>query len=329
MEDNIKIKFTKEVISESVQRYCAKDNDITMIGNHQNYVFRANLQDRTIFIRITHESHRNKQLIQAEIEWIQYLSTNGILVAKPVFSKNDLLIETVVYDNDTFFIVAFEEAIGKGIGQYPWSTDNVELLGRLTAKMHILSKNYIPTNSCKRFVWYENNYISRAGEYLPNGHLKVLDALNDLIEQIHKLPKDMDSYGLIHGDMVACNYHVDGDKITLFDFDEASYCWFINDIAIQLFYESLTCRGELDFEGSQLSATHFLKGYCENKVLGSFWLKQIPLFIKLREIILYIAIVRSRNLNDLDEWSMNFMKGRKERIENKVPFIEIDYTKLL
>lgn len=329
MEEKVKVKFTKEVISESVQRYCVKDNDITMIGNHQNYVFRANLHDRTIFIRITHESHRNKQLIQAEIEWIQYLSINGILVAKPIFSRSDLLIETIAYENDTFFVVAFEEAIGKGIGQYPWSTDNVELLGRLTAKIHILSRNYTPINSCRRFEWYENKFISRASEYLPKRHLKVVDALNELIEQINKLPRDNNSYGLIHGDMVACNYHVDGDKITIFDFDESSYCWFINDIAIQLFYESLTWRGELDFEGSQLSATHFFKGYCENKALDSFWLKQIPLFVKLREIILYIAIVRSRNLNDLDEWSMNFMKGRKERIENKVPFIEIDYTKLL
>ncbi|MBL4937616.1 phosphotransferase [Clostridium sp. YIM B02515] len=329
MEERFINKFTKEVIAESVQRYCAKNTDITMMGNHQNYVFRAYIHDRTIFIRITHESHRTKQLIQAEIEWIEYLSNNGILVANPVTSRNDLLIETVIAENDTFFVVAFEEAIGKGIGQYPWSTDNVELLGRLTAKMHILSQDYTPVSNCRRFEWYENNFISRAGEYLPKGHSKVIEALNELIEQINRLPRSMDSYGLIHGDMVACNYHVDGDRITIFDFDESSYCWFINDIAIQLFYESLTWRGELDIEGSRLSATHFLKGYCENKALDSFWLKQIPLFVKLREIILYIAIVRSRDLNDLDEWSMNFMKGRKERIENRIPFIEIDYSKLL
>jgi len=329
MEEKLKSKFTKEIISESIQRYCVKDNDIMLIGNHQNYVFRVNVHGRTTFIRITHESHRNKQLIQAELEWIEYLSSNGILVAKPIFSRNEILIETVTSENNAFFVVAFEEAIGKGIGQYPWSTHNVERLGKLTAKIHTLSMKYTPISNCRRFQWAENNFLSRASEYLPKGHSKIIDTLNELIQQINKLPKDNNSYGLIHGDMVACNYHVDDDKITLFDFDQSSYCWFINDIAIQLFYESLTWRGELDIQGSQLSAKHFLKGYCENKMLDSFWLKQISLFVKLREIILYIAIVRSRNLNDLDEWSMNFMKGRKERIENKVPFIEIDYTKLL
>ena len=328
MEERIKNKFTKEVISESAERYCVSKDKLVLVGNHQNYVFKANRPDGTIFIRITHKSHRNKELIQEEIEWINYLSRKGILVARPVASKNDLFIETVISGDDTFFVVAFEEATGKGIGQYPWSTDNVELLGQLTARIHLLSKDYSLISDCKRFQWDENNFISKASEYLPKDQWKVVDTLNELIQQIKKLPTDNNSYGLIHGDMVACNYHVDGNNVTFFDFDECSYCWFINDIAIQLFYESLTWKGELDIEGAQLSAKHFLKGYCEYKALDSFWLKHIPLFIKLREIILYIAIIRSRNLNDLDEWSMNFMKGRRERIENNIPFIEIDYTKL-
>jgi Ser/Thr protein kinase RdoA (MazF antagonist) len=329
MEVKIKSKFTKEAIMEALQRYHVSENNITLVGDHQNYVFRAHRLDKTLFLRITHEAHRNKLLIQAEIDWIGYLAKEGILVAKPIFSVNGLLIETVASENDTFFVVAFEEAIGKGIGQYPWSTDNVELLGKLTARMHHLSTKYTPISSCRRFPWYENNFIKRAGEYLPKGNLKVLDVLNELVDQIKKLPRDNNSYGLIHGDLVACNYHVDGERITLFDFDEACYCFFVNDIAIQLFYESLTWRGELDFEGSKLSARHFLKGYCENKTLDSFWLKQIPLFMKLREIILYIAIIRSRDLKALDLWSMNFMKERKERIESNIPFIDIDYTKLI
>jgi len=328
MEERIKNKFTKEVISESAERYCVTSNNMILVGNHQNYVFKVNRSEGTIFIRITHESHRNKQLIQAEIEWINYLSRKDILVARPIVSKNALLIETVMCEEDTFFVVAFEEAAGKGIGQYPWSTENVELLGQLTARMHLLSKDYTLVSDCKRFQWDENNFISKASEYLPKDQWKVVDTLNALIQQIKKLPTGNNSYGLIHGDMVACNYHVDGNKVTFFDFDECSYCWFINDIAIQLFYESLTWRGELDIEGSLLSAKHFLRGYCECKALDSFWLKQIPLFINLREIILYIAIVRSKNSNNLDEWSMNFMKGRRERIENRIPFIEIDYTKL-
>lgn len=326
MEERIKNKFKRKVIEASANRYGCMYHNLELIGNHQHYVYKVKKNNGYIFIRITHQSHRQWKDISAEINWIKHLSSKGINVAMPIYSYNNLVIETIHDEDEIFYVVAFKEAKGKGIGQYPWNFKIPYTLGKLTAHMHVIAKDYIPIHTNKRYNWDKNNFINNASDYLPDNQFKVIEELNSLVAQIKVLPKYRDSFGLIHGDLVACNYHFDGNRITLFDFDESCYCWFINDIAIQLFYWSLTYRGHIDKEGAYTCAMHFLEGYRKVNSIEAFWLKQIPLFIKLREIVLYIAIYRSRNLNDLDEWSMNFMKDRRKKIEDKTPFIDIDFS---
>ena len=74
---------------------------------------------------------------------------------------------------------------------------------------------------------------------------------------------------------------------------------------------------------------HFLRGYgrtCSHR----WWLKEIPYFLKIREIELYAVIYRDFDLNDIDdEWCVRFMHDRKSRIpENDVPFVDFDFQLL-
>jgi hypothetical protein len=47
--------------------------------------------------------------------------------------------------------------------------------------------------------------------------------------------------------------------------------------------------------------------------------------LKQREIDLYGVIYRSFDVNNIsDSWVARFMQGRKERIENDVPYVEIE-----
>jgi len=51
--------------------------------------------------------------------------------------------------------------------------------------------------------------------------------------------------------------------------------------------------------------------------------------LKLREIDLYAVIHRSFDVDNIDHpWVEMFMKDRKGRIENDVPFIEFDFETL-
>ena len=75
--------------------------------------------------------------------------------------------------------------------------------------------------------------------------------------------------------------------------------------------------------------TYFLRGYRQAYSLDSNWLKEIPAFLKLRELELYAVVHRDFDINNIDHvWIGNFMRDRKSRIDQGIPFIEFDFESL-
>ena len=114
-------------------------------------------------------------------------------------------------------------------------------------------------------------------------------------------------------------------NITLFDFDDCVYGWFIYDIAMVLFYA-------VPFEASEAPGVarefmpHFMRGYRRENQFDDAWLQELPYLLKLREIELYAVIHRSFDVNNVDDpWAARFMDGRKQRIENDVPYLDLDF----
>jgi hypothetical protein len=61
--------------------------------------------------------------------------------------------------------------------------------------------------------------------------------------------------------------------------------------------------------------------------LDQDWLKEIPYFLKLREIDLYAVIHRSFDVENItDPWVAMYMENRKQRIEDEVPFLDFDFS---
>lgn len=68
---------------------------------------------------------------------------------------------------------------------------------------------------------------------------------------------------------------------------------------------------------------YFLKGYKEENYFDENWLKQIPLFLQLRELIVYVGCYRSWDFSNLNQWSIDWLKESKIRIENNEPVVNI------
>jgi Ser/Thr protein kinase RdoA (MazF antagonist) len=149
-----------------------------------------------------------------------------------------------------------------------------------------------------------------------------------LCDHLSVLPKENTSYGLIHQDAHGSNFLVDeAGVLTLFDFDDCVYSWFVNDIAIVLFYTVMDAEDWPTFTREFM--THFLWGYRQAHPLDPKWLKEIPCFLKLREIELYAVIHRDFEVSNIDHWwCARFMRDRKYKIEHDVPFIDFDFESL-
>jgi amicoumacin kinase len=121
---------------------------------------------------------------------------------------------------------------------------------------------------------------------------------------------------------------VDEDgTITLFDFDDCAYSWFVNDIAMALFYIVTGRKEQSDFTAKFMR--NFLRGYRQANRLDPEWLKEMPVFLKMREIELYGVMHRDFDVEDIDDdWCERFMRDRKYMIEHDVPYIDFEFETL-
>lgn len=278
-------------------------------------------------LRFTPSTHRTGEDLTAEIEWIRFLSENGLSVSTSVTSINGKDFEQIQGNPIDFYVTSFRYAPGRKIG-YPECLSNSSLYeqcGRITGRLHALSKRYQPR--VNRHTWESNEYLLQASSYIPAEHQPILLALDDLKGHLASLRDTADNFGLIHGDINVGNFKVDeSGEITLFDFDECQYSWYTEDIAIQLYYllyvfgEDSKCERKIQYE---LFIKHFELGYTEDgRQMPDGWEDQLGLFLRLREIIVVVGMYRSWDLSETDEWTRNFLKDSRMRIINGVSLID-------
>lgn len=199
--------------------------------------------------------------------------------------------------------------------------------GETVGLMHRLTKSYRPPSPELRRPDGMEDLVGFAEKFLPPSEKEIIHEWNRMLDYLYTLPKGNDEYGLIHQDLHGGNFFVDDDgNMTIFDFDDSQYFWFTHDIAMCLFYVvPHNCEKQEDLNNARLFLKHFMEGYRKENHLDQGWILEIPAFLRLREMDLYIAIHRSMDLNDLTPWCASFMKNRKEKILNKVPYVNIRY----
>lgn len=325
-------QFDQEIQFIGASRFGISVEDLSHIGNWQNFIYEYQKDNQYYILRFTPSSHRNVNSVKGEMDWLLYLAQNDVSVSSPIQSKQGNYVELINTADVDFIATSFIKAEGSKI-DYPECLNDTNLyykLGQLLGKIHSLSKSYKPKDeSIRRHDWNQNYYLQNIEKFVPSNQTLVLEASRNLISKIQdNIPKAENSYGLIHGDIGVGNFLVNDEGIiTLFDFDEAQYSWFVEDIAIPLYYFVYVYGGE-DGKASRESQArlfmeHFLKGYKEQNYFDEKWLKQIPLFLQLREIIVYVGCYRSWDFSNLNQWSIDWLKESKIRIENNEPVVNI------
>ena len=56
--------------------------------------------------------------------------------------------------------------------------------------------------------------------------------------------------------------------------------------------------------------------------------QQLPYFLKLLEIGIYMLVYKDCDVSDNVSWIGKFMHERKKRIENYIPYIELDFEEI-
>jgi len=329
MDKRIRELFTDDVLEKAAILFGSSLEKTKKVGGFENYIYQYNRDGLDYILRISHNIHRTYKQVESELDFVNYLASNQANVSVPVVSINNKLVETLLCEDKSYFIIT---SYIKAKGNHPKKENITDLFfenyGKTIGQFHQLTKSYrLSENIEKRIDWDEESLITEAKSFIPEEDQVIYNKFVDLITFLKSLPTNENNYGLIHTDVHMGNFFVEEDKITVFDFDDCSYQWFISDIAIALFYYVAFIPDE---DSKLEKADHFMKffmrGYQSEYKLDLDSYNQIPHFLKLREFILYAVVHRSCDLEN-DKWAQRFISMYKDRLLNDVPFINIDFTK--
>ena len=287
--------------------------DFVSDSTNQIYVFQKNGKHH--ILRFSNRPTDKISETKAEMEWLYYLAKNNIRAGLPLEAVGGELVISA-QESDEHYIVTSFEAFTSGVF---WDKNNPQLWnatvfhnwGKVMGDIHRLTKDFKPSDEKVKRSTFDGRFaLEDSVKNCPT----VNAIVEDLISEMIVLPKDRDSYGLIHNDMHQWNFLVDGNEINVFDFDDAVYGWFAMDIGIALYHALWWGRkndaGE-DFTDSIIQ--NFIKGYLSANELSDFWIAKIPLFMKFRQICKFSWFFDPDNIDE-------HQKERIYNIENDILF---------
>jgi amicoumacin kinase len=330
MEKIIDQLMTDSLLNQLLQLY-GLEKEVKKLGDFENYVYETCKGGEAFILRITHNSHRSSDDIASELDWMKHLHQSGISVPEVFQSMNGLLVETLrAEDGSEFYGCLYSKAAGEPVSV---RSDNFDAhlfkaWGETIAVMHQATKLYKPADGIKSRNSWDQDELLEVEKYYPAEDFQLVKNAKDLLEHINKLPKDLNTYGLIHTDIHSGNFFFDGEKVHVFDFDDASYHWFVSDIAIPLFYSIFYKIPPENQEERQQFAdyfmTAFMEGYENKNRLPDGWKAQLPLFLRLRDVVLYAVLHKKIAPEDRGERLLAMMEELRDRIKNKRPIVNIN-----
>ena len=334
-KDDIQALLTAARLDAVADCWSAKGQDVRFIRAWENSIYEFESAGRPLILRFTHSSHRSADEVTAELEFVDFLGKQGVAVARAVSSRHNRLIEKLPAGDTYFNASVFEKAPGaKATFDLPAATQDVLYRdwGALMGSIHRLVPSYREgRGDPRRHAGIEDEYIRNAATYLPPHAQHLLPLLAELIAEISQLPRAPGQYGLLHTDCHHGNFHVDGRRLTLFDFDDCCHHWFAYDLAVPIYHFPLKDR-EQDLVRDRATLTHFfqefIRGYQQENIFQRQWLEQMPLFFRLRDLQLFIFAWKMWDWVNPQPWQHDFMRNRLAAIEAREASVDVNWNAL-
>ena len=313
-----------DVLAFAAERFGLDRDQITFLGGFENIVYKH----KDVILRITHSIRRTASYVLGELEFVCYLADHGVPVVIPIQSLGGNLVETYPVGDGYFLITAFSKALGHEPEDSELTGVLFEKWGQITGRIHALTKSFYPSQpSYKRQEWYEEEALNFK-KYVPRTQELVHQKRTELFQKLNSVPVDRDVYGLTHNDIHYGNIHLHDDSLTLFDFDDCSYHWFANDIAVAVHSVLPGYHKEAQFDSITAHfMAHFMRGYRDENKLTAEWLNRVPDFLRLYDLIDYGIIHQAWDLDSLDDSRQSILNRVRRRIENETCLVNIDFGK--
>jgi Ser/Thr protein kinase RdoA (MazF antagonist) len=331
-------RFHDRIRDEAAARYGLRSSDLASLDAFENFVYECTSPDGDeLIVRVSHSTRRTIDYTRGEVEFVRYLAAAGLPVAKPVLAESGQFVESIDDGEPGHYFVAtaFERAPGYVFDHVPllkekfWKPELFRELGRIFARLHERARGYTPSSPrLKRQEWHEYDVVD-VHRFVPREEIVVRERAASLVARLRTLPRSASEYGVIHADIHPHNFCFHEGSVTVFDFDNAEYAWFVKDIAVILFYVAREEEPAHRDEAAAVFLTAFLAGYREVRPCGAAWLAAIPDMLALQRAMNYALFhqYREPDVSRLSDDRKEAWRRFRRDIEGDVPVLKLDFAR--
>lgn len=256
------------------------DTPLTLLNRSENETWRAG----PLVVRLHRQGYHTGPEIASELAWLSALQDlPGLNAVRPIPGAQGLVTEL-----DDRFLVAFAPIAGQELQPGDDLARWFAPLGEITARLHLQSRRWTRPKGFTRKRWDVETILGptphwghwRQAQGLdPEGETLLARATDALTAKLTTYGTGPEVFGLIHADLRLANLMVDGDTLTVLDFDDCGLSWWAYDLAAALsFYETDPRLPDL--------IARWVDGYTRIAPLSSEDRAMIPALIFLRRVLL-------------------------------------------
>ena len=308
------------IAAEAARRYPLSGKvDGFLLYRGMNDVYLINDRVSRYALRVWRKSWRNVDIVQVELEFLDYLRRRNFPASTPLRTRSGELYFKVDSPEGVRALALYTWAPGRKFGE-ALREETAERIGALFAEMHLLGLEYLGDQqvSTDEVV----NFMVNLPPLLDFLHDRPDDAryyeklAPRLVERLERLAQESVPLGLCHREFHPSNVHVDEDgHITFLDFDAAGNDFLMQDVKNftwgNLFYDFAPVYGEA-----------FERGYASVRPFTAAELEHSELFLLAKAFRLIAGMAHSsmavgrgtlrfRNL----DWFSTYIRDRARNVE--------------
>lgn len=224
---------------------------VRLVNHSENHTFRIDAPGAPPFmLRVHRPEYQTVRSIGSELDWLMALHRDTRLpIPEPLAGRDgEILQHFFTPSGQSHHGVLFRYIEGAEPSPESNLVELFGVLGDYAAQMHLHVIDWTPPAGFERQVWNAASILDADGLWgdwrtapgVDDAIEPVLDTLCDALRRrLAEYGTGPDRYGLIHADMRLGNLLVDGDKVSLIDFDDCGFCWFGYDFAAAIsFHET-------------------------------------------------------------------------------------------
>lgn len=284
------IEDCDSLLAEALPAYgVGPDVRTRLLSLSENGTYLVTDGDRRFVVRVHRYGYQDAESIASELTWTDALRADcGVSTPAVVPTIAGAPIVRLPRPEGERHVVAFTLVDGE-TGEDSPHPISAHDLGELTARMHRQVEGWTPPSRFRRFHWDADACLgpdARWGSWkgapgvTPADHPTLAAATERILGNLAAYGRGPDRYGLVHADLRLANLMIDDElNLTVIDFDDCGYGWFLYDLATVVSWLEHT-------DAVAATIDEWIAGYTSVRALSADDLAMVPTFVMLRRLML-------------------------------------------